>query len=56
MEMKGAWKEEDGAAVITWGTGWFTKITKAGDGYEKEAYQRSLSDPPTSTSPAEKVQ
>ncbi len=54
-EMKGSWKEVDGTAVITWGTGWFTKISKDGDGYKKTAYKNSLSDPPTSTSVAVKV-
>jgi hypothetical protein len=54
-EMKGSWKEVDGAAVITWGTGWFTKISKDGNGYRKTAYKKSLSDPPTSSSAAVKV-
>lgn len=54
-EMKGTWKEVDGAAVITWGTGWFTKISKDGSGYKKTAYKKSLSDPPTSSSVAVKV-
>jgi hypothetical protein len=54
-EMKGTWKEVDGAVVITWGTGWYTKISKEGEGYKKSAYKKSLSDPPTSTSPAVKI-
>ena len=37
--MNGTWKEEDGAAVISWTTGWKTKITKEGDHYKKTAYK-----------------
>ena len=37
--MNGTWKEEDGAAVISWTTGWKTKITKQGDHYKKTAYK-----------------
>ena len=29
--LTGMWKEEGGAAVIKWHTGWTTKITKEGD-------------------------
>ena len=28
--MTGTWKEENGAAVITWNTGWTTRIAKNG--------------------------
>ena len=31
--MTGTWKEERDAAVITWNTGWTTKITKQGNQY-----------------------
>jgi hypothetical protein len=31
------WKEEGSAAVITWDSGWVTKITKDGDSYKKSA-------------------
>ena len=31
------WKEEGSAAVITWDSGWVTKITKEGDSYKKTA-------------------
>jgi len=41
--MKGTWKEEDGAAVISWTTGWKTKITKEGDHYKKTAYKEGES-------------
>jgi hypothetical protein len=31
----GNWKEEGEAAVITWETGWITKLVKEGDTYKK---------------------
>src|SRR6201993_2595113 len=38
--MTGTWKEEGDAAVITWNTGWTTKITKEGSQYKKTAYRK----------------
>jgi hypothetical protein len=35
--LAGMWKEEGNAAVITWESGWVTKITKEGDSYKKSA-------------------
>ena len=35
--LQGMWKEEGSAAVITWDSGWVTKITKEGDKYTKTA-------------------
>jgi hypothetical protein len=35
--LAGMWKEEGSAAVITWDSGWVTKITKDGDKYTKTA-------------------
>ncbi|HXG78002.1 MAG TPA: hypothetical protein VNJ31_01510 [Methyloceanibacter sp.] len=35
--LQGMWKEEGNAAVITWDSGWVTKITKEGDAYKKTA-------------------
>jgi hypothetical protein len=35
--LQGMWKEEGSAAVITWDSGWVTKITKDGDKYTKTA-------------------
>ena len=35
--LAGMWKEEGNAAVITWDSGWVTKITKDGDSYTKTA-------------------
>lgn len=55
-EMRGSWTETDGTAVITWATGWYTKISKDGDGYKKSAYKGSLDDPPISTSIAVKAE
>jgi hypothetical protein len=38
--MAGTWKEEDGTAVISWNTGWTTKIAKEGDHYVKTAFKK----------------
>jgi hypothetical protein len=35
--LQGMWKEEGSAAVITWDSGWVTKLTKDGDKYTKTA-------------------
>lgn len=35
--LAGMWKEEGSAAVITWDSGWVTKIAKEGDKYKKTA-------------------
>ena len=50
----GTWKEENGAAIIHWTTGWTTLIEKNGDSYVKTAFKpgASLTGPPTNTSPA----
>ncbi len=55
--MEGTWKEENGAAIISWKDGWTTKIAKLGDGYAKTAWGAGLStaDPPSNSSSAEKV-
>jgi hypothetical protein len=55
--MTGTWKEEGNSAVITWNTGWTTKITKDGNRYIKSAYRKgqSLSAAPANTSDAEKT-
>lgn len=37
--LHGKWVEKDGVAVITWDTGWTTKIAKHGKGYKKTAYE-----------------
>jgi len=53
---EGTWKEEGSAAVISWATGWTTKITKEGDHYVKVVYKKGtpLDGPPTSKSDAVK--
>jgi len=55
--LEGTWKEDNGAAVITWKEGWTTKIAKEGDAYKKMAWDKgvSMDGPPTNTSSAEKV-
>ncbi|MGE0856455.1 MAG: hypothetical protein AB7L18_10260 [Hyphomicrobiaceae bacterium] len=55
--MKGAWKTDGDAAVITWDTGWVTKIMKDGDGYKKVAFDKGAAPDgkPTNSSKAERV-
>ena len=55
--MTGTWKEDGGAAVITWSTGWTTKISKDGDKFTKSAFKKGESPDakPANTSPAEKA-
>jgi hypothetical protein len=52
----GTWKEVDGAVVITWKTGWTTRIAKDGDKYVKTSYKpgTTVGDTPTDTSEAKK--
>jgi hypothetical protein len=52
----GAWKEVDGAVVITWKTGWATRIAKEGGKYVKTSYKpgATVGDVPTDTSEAKK--
>jgi sporulation protein YlmC with PRC-barrel domain len=56
--MTGTWKEDSGAAVVSWDTGWTDKITKQGNKYKKTAYDKGkpLDGPPTNTSDAEKIE
>jgi hypothetical protein len=56
-DMVGTWKEEGGAAVISWKTGWTTKIEKSGEGFTKTGYRKGapLTGKPSNSSPAEKV-
>jgi hypothetical protein len=55
--MVGTWKEDGNTAVITWNTGWTTKITKERDQYKKTAYGKGqpLDGPPTNSTDAQKV-
>jgi hypothetical protein len=52
----GTWKEEGGAAVISWTTGWTTKLIKEGDHYIKTVYKKGvpLDGPPSNKSDAVK--
>jgi len=56
-EMIGTWKEEGGAAVISWQTGWTSKIVKEGDHFKKTGYRKGqpLDGPPSNSSDAVKV-
>jgi hypothetical protein len=53
---KGTWKEEGGTVVISWESGWTTKIAKEGDKFVKTAFKKgaALDGPPTNTSDAVK--
>ena len=54
--MDGTWKEDGSSAVITWKTGWTTKITKEGDKFKKVAYDKGGADSnPKNSSTAEKI-
>src|SRR5262249_34850945 len=53
--MTGTWKESGNSAVITWDTGWTTKITKEGGKFTKTAFEKGKADTPANSSPAEKV-
>ena len=55
--MTGTWKDEKGAAIINWSTGWTTKIGKEGNAYKKSAWEKGkpLNGPPTNGSDAEKA-
>ena len=53
--LNGTWKEEGGAAVIKWDSGWTTKIAKEGDAYKKMGYEKDANAAPSSTSDAVKV-
>lgn len=50
----GTWKEEGGAAVISWKSGWTSKIAKEGDKFLKTAFKKGapLDGPPTNSSDA----
>jgi hypothetical protein len=52
--LQGMWKEEGNAAVVTWDSGWVTKIAKDGDKYTKTAMKDGK--PVGSPADAEKVE
>lgn len=55
--MVGTWKDDGSAAVITWNTGWTTKIMTDGNQYKKAAYGKGqlVDGKPSNTSDAEKA-
>lgn len=55
--MTGTWKEEGSAALITWNTGWTTRISKEGGSYTKSAFKKGapLDGKPANSSAAEKT-
>jgi hypothetical protein len=55
--MSGTWKEEGKTVMITWNTGWITRITNEGGHYKKSAYRKgqSLDSAPANTSDAERI-
>lgn len=53
--LSGTWKEEGGAAVITWGDNWTTKLEKDGDKYKKSTWEGPMQGDPTHTTSAEKT-
>ena len=55
--MVGTWKDDGSAAVITWNTGWTTKIMKDGNQYKKAAYGKGqlVDGKPDDISDAEKA-
>jgi hypothetical protein len=52
--LSGTWTVDGSTAVVTWDTGWTTKITRTGETYTKTAYDQT-STAPTNTSTARKV-
>ena len=54
--LTGTWKEEGGAAIVTWGDGWTTKIAKEGETYKKSAWEGTMEGEPSHTATAEKVE
>ena len=53
--MTGTWKEAGSEVVITWNTGWTTKISNDGGKFTKTAFEKGKTDNPVDTSPAQKV-
>ena len=54
--MTGTWKEDGSTAIITWNTGWTTKIAKDGEKYTKTVFKKGdATGNPASSSSAEKV-
>jgi hypothetical protein len=56
-DQTGSWKEQDSTVVITWSTGWSSKIESSDGHYRHTAYRpgQSLQGSPNNMSDAEKV-
>jgi len=54
--LKGTWKTEADSAVITWDSGWVTKIITQGGQFKKQAFQNgNIEGPPAHTADARKL-
>jgi hypothetical protein len=54
--LTGTWKAENDSAVINWDSGWVTKITKQGDKFTKQTFEKGeASGAPTHTTDAQKM-
>ena len=54
--LSGTWKTEGNSAVITWDSGWVTKIIEQGDQFKKQAFENGNTDgPPSHTTDARKL-
>ena len=54
--LTGTWKAEGDDAVINWDSGWVTKITKQGNKFTKQAFEKGqTSGTPTHTADAQKM-
>lgn len=53
--LTGTWKADGESALITWDSGWTTKIVKEGDKFKKQAFEKGMSSgTPTHTADAQK--
>ena len=54
--LTGTWKVDGNSALITWDSGWMTKIVKEGNQFKKLAFEKGASDgTPTHTADAQKM-
>jgi hypothetical protein len=53
--LNGTWKVDGDSALITWDSGWTTKIVKEGDKFKKLAFEKGQSGAPTHTADAQKM-
>ena len=54
--LTGTWKAEGDSAVINWYSGWVTKITKQGDKFTKQTFEKGqTSGAPSHTADAQKM-